>query len=229
VYSKKIKENTVVQAKSKVPHTNTNSSSDEIKTDPITRNTGTNTASEYGLTSQDAHQHLKEVTTSPPSSPASALRNTTPQIVTVKEGNCILSLARKYYHMTSETIIDVILEANPGTNNIHFIKINQKLKIPTITEESLIIYSPDNTYKIYAGTFKTPHHAQTYFTEPKLKGKEINLIPREVSPRETWYRVELGKYTTKEACLKTIAILKQKGLLSSFGTISKTKENHISS
>lgn len=143
-------------------------------------------------------------------------------ILTVRKGNCISYLAQKYYHMTNETLVDLILKVNPSITNAHLIKVNQQIKIPEITEESLIIKSSDNTYKIHMGTFQTPDYAQLYYDEPALMGKEINIIPLKVSPHDTWYRVVLGKFDTKAEGLKTMEVLKQKGLLPCFATTKGT-------
>jgi len=87
----------------------------------------------------------------------------------------------------------------------------------------LIIRSPDHSYKIHAGTFETPDPAEFYSTEPALKGKKIEILPRKVSPRETWYRVVIGNFDNKDETLKTISLLKEKGLLPAFGGFPKTK------
>jgi hypothetical protein len=118
----------------------------------------------------------------------------------------------------NQTLVDLIMKANPEITNAHLIEVNQQIKLPEITEESLIIKSPDNTYKIHLGTFSELRHVKLYNNKPELMGKEINIIPLKISPRDTWYRVILGKFDTKEESLKTIEILKQKGLLPCFVT-----------
>jgi len=97
------------------------------------------------------------------------------------------------------------------------INVNQTIKIPKITEEWMIIQSPDLTYKIHVGTFWTPDFAKVYRDEPALKGKEIEIFPRNVSPQETWYRIVIGKFQNKDDVLKLIDLLKKKELLPLFG------------
>ena len=143
------------------------------------------------------------------------------EVVVVKKGETISQLTQKYYGMANKTLIDFILDLNPEITNVHLIIVNQKIKIPNITEESLIIQSPDRSYKINAGTFETPDHAKLYSDEPVFKGKKIEILPRKVSPRETWYRVVIGPFAHKDDCLKVIDQLKGKGLLPVFGGILK--------
>jgi hypothetical protein len=46
-----------------------------------------------------------------------------------------------------------------------------------------------------------------------LKGKEIEIIKRQVSPQDVWYRVFAKKFDTQEEGLKKIQKLRKKGLL----------------
>ncbi len=138
------------------------------------------------------------------------------EIVTARKNDCITSLGQKFYHNTNETLLDFILETNPEIANIHLIRVDQQIKIPEITGESLIIRSPDGSFKIYLGTFLSSESAEVYHREPVLQGKEFEVIPRKVSPNDTWYRITVGKFNNKEECLEVISILREKGLLPIF-------------
>jgi general secretion pathway protein A len=139
------------------------------------------------------------------------------KVVAVKEGQTVSELTQKYYGRADLTLIDFLLELNPGITNVHLIMVDQEIRIPHITEELLVIRSPDHTYKIHAGTFETPDPAEFYNKEPALKGKKIEILPRKVSPRETWHRVVIGRFDNKDEALKMISLLNEKGLLPAFG------------
>ena len=141
----------------------------------------------------------------------------TNEIVTVKEGQTISYLTRKYYGIVNRTLIGLILDSNPEITDIDLIIVDQKMKVPEITEESLVIQFPDHSYKIVAGTFQTPDPAKLYSDEQILKGQKVEVFPRKVSPRETWYRVVIGKFDNEKEALKMIGLLKEKGLLPAFG------------
>ena len=143
------------------------------------------------------------------------------EMIAVKKGQTISQLTQKYYRVVNLTLIDFLLEVNPTITNVHIIIVDQKIKIPYITEELLMIQSADRTYKIHAGTFETPDAAKLFSNEPVLKGKKIEILPRKVSPRETWYRVMIGTFENKNEVLKTISLLKKKRLLPAFETSSK--------
>jgi len=161
-------------------------------------------------------------TTQPSASMAAAGRQyKLNEMIAVKKGQTISDLTKKYYGIVNMTLIDFLLEVNPDITNVHLITVDQKIKIPNITEELLIIQSADRTYEIHAGTFETPDSARLYSDEPVLKGKKIEILPRKVSPRETWYRVMVGKFSNKNEVSKTISLLKKKRLLPAFETSSK--------
>ena len=123
--------------------------------------------------------------------------------------------------MTNTSLLDKILELNPGITNLHLIRPSQKIKIPAISERSLILLSSDSTFKIHLGTFQQAGYANLYRGEPALKGKLIQVIPKKVSPAETWYRTIVGTFIDEDECLRVIAILKEKGLLPIFSDAGK--------
>jgi general secretion pathway protein A len=143
------------------------------------------------------------------------------KIVTVKKGQTLSQLTQEYYGMVNLTLIDLLMELNPTITNVNLILVDQEIKIPNLTEELLIIPSPDHTYKIHAGTFETPDPGRLYGDEPASKGKEVETLLRNVSPRETWHRVLIGKFDNREEALKTILLLKEKRLLPAFGGLLK--------
>jgi general secretion pathway protein A len=145
------------------------------------------------------------------------------KIAAVRKGQTISQLAQEYYGMVNLTLIDLLLELNPAITNVHLILVNQEIKIPNITEKLLILQSPDHTYEIHAGTFENHDPAKLYSDERLLKGKKIEILPRKVSPRDTWYRVVIGRFDNKDEVLKMVFLLKEKSLLPAFGGLSQIK------
>ncbi len=135
------------------------------------------------------------------------------QTILVKEGWTLSSVARQYFSGINNSLLDFMLEANPEIKDINLIFSGQKIKIPLIAEETLLQRSSDNRYQIYLGTFATAQEADRYKDEPVLKEKNLKVTLRQVSPRETWYRVVTGPFQSREEALKSIQILKAKKLL----------------
>ncbi len=142
---------------------------------------------------------------------------TSTEIVTIEKGQTIYFLAQKYYRMVNSTLMTLILDSNPEIKDVHLILVNQKIRVPKITEELLTIRTPENTYKINAGTFDSSYPAKFYRDEQALKEKIIEILPRKVSPKERWYQVEIGNFSSQDEALKMIAYLKGKGLLPAYG------------
>ncbi|NWG03647.1 MAG: AAA family ATPase [Syntrophaceae bacterium] len=137
--------------------------------------------------------------------------------VKVKKGHTISSLASRYYRMVNLTLMDLILDVNPDIKDVHLILVDQKIKLPKIAEELLVIKTPEGTYQMSVGTFQRPDAAHFYSDEQVLKGKKIEILPRRVSPQDVWYRVIVGNFDNQEEALKTARLLRQKGLLPAFG------------
>jgi len=142
------------------------------------------------------------------------------EIVTVKAGETVFELCRRYYGLTNATLMDIVLDFNPGLENANVIRVNQKIKLPRMTEELFILEHPDQTYQIHAGTYADPSTSRRYSSVSALKEKKIEVIPRKVSPGDTWYRVVIGRFDNRDEALKMIRLLKGRGLLPSLRRVS---------
>ena len=156
-----------------------------------------------------------------PQTPAQGIskgeRDVTERVITVEKGETLAYMAQKYFGISNPTLVDLILEFNPKITNIHLILIDQTIKLPKITEELLIVHSLNQPYQIHAGTFGSPDVAKVYSDEPILKGRKIEILPRRVSPKETWYRVMIGEFNNRDDALKVIGLLKGKKMLPLLG------------
>jgi len=138
------------------------------------------------------------------------------EVIVVRRGETLSLLAKNYYHMANSTLIDLILQSNPEITNEDLIKVDQKIKIPKVTEEFLVSQSPDQTFKIYIGTFWSSELSKRYRDEPTLKGKTIEIIPFKISPNKFRYRVSVGNFQNRDEALNMVFSLKKKRLLPSF-------------
>ena len=129
------------------------------------------------------------------------------------KGGTLYSLSKEYYQEANPTLIDHILISNPAITDIHHVPANLKIRVPEIREESLLFQSSNGSWKVHLGTFVNMETARRYKDESLLKGKEIELIERRVSPETSWQRVIAHSFESKEEGLKTIQELSKKGLL----------------
>ncbi len=142
------------------------------------------------------------------------------EIIEVKKGATLSSIAYQYYKVGDETFIDYILKFNPEITNPNLIFVNQKIKIPEMTESSMIVQSSESQYKVHLKTFGNLISATQYRRTVASMGKKIEIVPWKVSPKETWYRVMVGPFAAKAEGLKFIEEMKKKGFL----IISSKKE-----
>jgi cell division protein FtsN len=134
------------------------------------------------------------------------------RIVTVHPGDSIYTIAEKNYKVANTSIVDQILEFNPKIANPNKLFANQEVKLPEITETSLVIESADGSYQVRLGTFLKAEYATFLKGQPALKGRGVEVVPRKLSSGGTWYRAVAGKFNTREEGLRVIQELKKQGL-----------------
>jgi len=141
----------------------------------------------------------------------------------VKAGDSLYTLAAQNYRVANTSVVDRILEANPQISNPNKLLANLPVRLPDITEESLVVETGDGTYRIRLGTFLKAEYSGFLQGEPALRGKQIEIVPRRLATGETWYRALAGKYATREEGLKVVRELKGKGLSPYFPGFRKKK------
>ena len=138
------------------------------------------------------------------------------KVISVQEGWTLHSITQQHYQATNSTLVALILEFNPEITDLNRIYVNQKIKIPTITEEMFLRPTPNKHYKIFLGTFNNEGSIDPLRKNPTLKNKKFEIVPRKVSPQEVWLDVLAGEYPSKEDALRALQSLRQKDLLPAF-------------
>lgn len=130
----------------------------------------------------------------------------------LKEGKSLYSLALKTYGKANPTLYDLILNANPGISDIRGIPDNKKIILPAITAESFI-ETTGGGYAIFIGTFETSAQASQCAEKLSGLGKNTLIQAQRVSPKDTWYRLTAGNFTTRDEALAAINTLIKKGII----------------
>ncbi|MGZ6222770.1 MAG: AAA family ATPase [Syntrophales bacterium] len=138
------------------------------------------------------------------------------KIVEARAGTTLSLLAFKYYNEANTTLVDHILKVNPEITDPNLILVDQKIKIPEITESLLLLQFSNGLCKVHLATFLNHELAARYMDGINLPGKKMEIAPRKVSRKETWYRVLIGPFVSRDEGLIAIEELKQKRLLPSF-------------
>jgi hypothetical protein len=134
-------------------------------------------------------------------------------VVFKEEGGSLHSIAMKQYKKANETLFDLILQANSDITNIRQINDDQKIALPVITEESYVKKVSDGNYRVYVGTFKTSKTANVYFKKLSDLKKVLILYVHEFSPKDTWHRLMISHFNSKEDALKMVNLLNKKGII----------------
>jgi general secretion pathway protein A len=143
------------------------------------------------------------------------------KVISVQQGWTLLSVVQQFYGATNPTLIGLLLEFNPEITNLNRIYVNQKIKIPAITEQMFVRSIPGDGYKILLGTFTSERSIDPLRNDPTLKKKKLELVPRRVSPQDVWLDAWAGEYGAREDALRAIQALRQKDLLPAFSGSSK--------
>jgi hypothetical protein len=152
----------------------------------------------------------------PPESKNSEAKNSLQQpdvrTVVVKAGDSLYTIAEENYKVSNTSVVDRIMESNPKMVNPDLLPANQKIRLPEITEESLVIQSSDASIKVRLGTFMKREYAFFLKRLPALQGKEIDITPWKTPSGLTLYRATAGKFNNREEGLEIIRNLKDQGL-----------------
>jgi hypothetical protein len=130
----------------------------------------------------------------------------------LEKGWDLTHLARKHYGRATTTILDMILEANPAIRDINKVPVNQRIIMRPLIEDSFVLAGPDSRYTIHLGTYDHVPALKAFKDEPALKGKTVEIVVREISPHERWYRAVAGPFATREEAVKTFGALDSRGL-----------------
>lgn len=136
------------------------------------------------------------------------------QTAVFKEGGgSLYALALRHYRKANETMFDLILSANPDITDVRKIGDGQHITLPVITPASYIRKVADGEYRVHVGTFETFDGAVTCSKKVPVTDKLLAIQSHEFSSRDTWYRLTLGDYSTKEEALQAAVLLNEKALI----------------
>lgn len=168
------------------------------------------TVAEYARISPDSEPEAQEKPVQM-NLPVAARKSFTTAVF--KEGDSLYSIALNTYRKADETIVDLILQANPDITDVRSIRTDEQITLPVITKESYIRKFPDGNYRLYIGTFETFGLATASSNKAIYFEKKPTIEPHRFSPKDTWYRVEIGDFRSKDEALKMASLLEEQGAI----------------
>jgi phage tail protein X len=145
--------------------------------------------------------------------PAVAREKVARIVVFKEEGGNLYSLALKHYQNANETLFDLILQANPDITDVRQINDDQKIVLPVITAESYVEKVSEDNYRVHVGTYETRKIANFYLNKISDLKKVLIVYAHEFSPKDTWHRLMIGHFNSKEEALKTVNLLNERGII----------------
>jgi phage tail protein X len=132
--------------------------------------------------------------------------------VIFEKGSNLTHFVREHYGRVNPTILDLVLEANPTIADINRIPINKGIVMPLLSKESFVLSIPDKPFTIHLGTYDHRPSLGVIQDAPPLKGKTVEIVVRNISPKERWYRVIAGPFATREEAVKVLSALRDRGI-----------------
>jgi hypothetical protein len=133
------------------------------------------------------------------------------ETVEAKQGTNLYMIAYQHYKVADETMVDHILKLNPEITNPDLILVDQKIKLPEVTDALLVVATPEPLFNVHLRTFPDRQKANRYGRDTAFTGKERQIVPLQVSPQYTWYRVMVGSFATRDEALQFVEEIKRKG------------------
>ena len=148
-----------------------------------------------------------------PNKPAGNKEQNIQRAVLKEAGGSLYAISMKYYQKANETLIDLILQANPSIIDVRQINDDQEVILPIITPESYIRRVPGGLYRVHVGTFETTETAHYYSNKVSGLNKALILESHKFSPQDTWYRLSASSFSSKKEALETINQLREQGII----------------
>ena len=143
------------------------------------------------------------------------------------EGGSLYFLALNHYKKANKTIFDLILQANPSITDVRQIDDHQEIIVPVITADSYIIALPSGSYRVYIGTFSTKALATSCAEKVGSTEKILFIDPYKFSSQDTWYRLTMGDFNSKEEASATVSLLIEKGLIGILPELAATRKEKL--
>jgi hypothetical protein len=137
-------------------------------------------------------------------------------LTTVEKEETLYSVLRRQYGQANTTLLDYVLLANPEISDPHRVNPGTRVRIPALSEDSLVQPSPGGDFRIHLATFAQKNLAEKFRTPKTLVGRALQIEKRSVSTLETWYRVFAVGYNSEEEALKAATGLRKTGVLALF-------------
>jgi general secretion pathway protein A len=117
--------------------------------------------------------------------------------VTVTEGTTLWSIARRHYGFANATVVDRILESNPGIADVDLVRAGSEIRLPQAAGKAGFVTRPDGTFGIHAATFMTYREARVFAGKIGSDLGRVDVVKKRVAPGKDWYRILVGSFASR--------------------------------
>jgi len=125
------------------------------------------------------------------------------KVQTIQPNEWLTSVALAEYGSTSETVIDLIQMANNNIKNVHQIYYGQKIVLPQISKNSMIVQGENDNYHIHYASFYTLRPAQKATQRLIANGNEAFIVPSQHG-QNLVFRVYVGFFSDMNEAKKSL-------------------------
>lgn len=127
------------------------------------------------------------------------------KVVTVNYGDTVAKLAAEYYGRVDDAILKAVKEANPDLHNMDLVYKGQKISLPQLGGGEKILYSAS------VASYHSMDEAQAVFSDLSKKGYKATIYPYMDDKENTWYRITIGAFTSRQDAIQYSKLLREKG------------------
>ena len=124
------------------------------------------------------------------------------KVVFTKRNDFITSLALREYGILNNTILDIIKRANPEIKDLNQISTGQKINLPPLDMDSIIVESSKGVYSIHLITLRTFDAVRNYTNKFADEKSRISISPVNIAGSKPWYRITMGDFASREEAVE---------------------------
>ena len=119
--------------------------------------------------------------------------------IVVGAGEALSALITRNYGRAELTLLDFVKTANPDVTSIDMVRVGQRLKLPPFEPRALVQKADGSVYRLHLMTvWDTQSHAiQKLRPAVAALGRQVYVIPVNLTARDTAYRVLVGDFTDR--------------------------------
>jgi phage tail protein X len=128
---------------------------------------------------------------------------------TVRNGDTVAKLAADHYGRVDDNILSIVRKANPNIPSIDVVKTGQKVFLPKLASVSAA--GSQVLYSVSVSSYHSMAEAKAVFSDLLARGYDATIYPYLDESRNTWYRITIGTFNSRQEAVTYTLKLKDSG------------------